>query len=329
MQLTGCRSGRGSQGANAMLLGVVNLGELHKALQDMESGKVPGIDRLPFKFYFYLFKFFWTEVGVDLLQVLNDSLCSGRLPLSYRRAVITLLPKKGDLMDIKNWPPVSLLCSDYKLLSKVLANRLSKVTDQVVHPDQTYCVPGRSIFDNIALIRDTFDVSKLLNIDIGLISIDQEKAFDRVEHAYLWRTLEAFGFCRDFIDKVKVLYGDVESVLKINGGLCTPFKVCGDVRQGCSLTRNVVFNCYRTAVASLEEKIFVVYFLTTCKNSICLSAYADDVVVLINGQNDVKVVMDVLEDFRMISSAKVNWNKSEELLIGNWLNGKPFCMDQQ
>ncbi len=60
----------------------------------------------------------------------------------------------------------------------------------MVHPDQTYCVPGRSIFDNITLIRDIFDVSKLLNINIGLISLDQEKAFDRVEHPYLWRTLK-------------------------------------------------------------------------------------------------------------------------------------------
>ncbi len=74
--------------------------------------------------------------------------------MSSRRAVITLLPKKGDLLEVKNWRPVSLLCSDYKILSKALANRLAKIIDQVVHPDQTYCVPGRSIFDNITLIRD-------------------------------------------------------------------------------------------------------------------------------------------------------------------------------
>lgn len=62
----------------------------------------------------------------------------------------------------------------------------------MVCPDQTYCVPGRSIFDNITLIRDIFDASKLLSINIGLISLDQEKAFDRVEQSDLWRTLEAF-----------------------------------------------------------------------------------------------------------------------------------------
>ena len=163
----------------------------------MESGRAPGVDGLPVDFY----KSFWTELGVDILQALNDSLSEGMMPLSCRRAIITLIPKKGDLTEIKSWRPVSLLCSDYKLLSKALANRLAGVLGEVIHPDQTYCVRGRSMFDNISLIRDVLEVSKLLKLDVGLISLDQEKAFDRVEHSYLWGTLRAFGFSQDFIDK--------------------------------------------------------------------------------------------------------------------------------
>jgi len=89
--------------------------ELYKALQGMESGKAPGIDGLPVDFY----KSFWSELKEDLLE--NESLAEGQMPVSYRRAVLTLLPKKGDLTEIKCWRPVSLLCSDYKLLSKSLA----------------------------------------------------------------------------------------------------------------------------------------------------------------------------------------------------------------
>ncbi len=124
----------------------------------MEGGKSPGIDGLPVEF----FKEFWSELGEDLLSVLNESLTEGFLPLSCRRAVITLLPKKGNLQEIKNWRPVSLLCSDMKILSKVLANRLKEVMEQVVNLDQTYCVPGRSILDNVHLIRDVLDVSGFL-----------------------------------------------------------------------------------------------------------------------------------------------------------------------
>ena len=128
--------------------------ELYAALQSMQSGKAPGIDGLPVDFY----KSLWSVVGGDLLAVLSDSLAGGRLPLSCRRAVLTLLPKKGDLQFIKNWRPVSLLCSDYKLLSKVLATRLSRVMEQVIQCDQTYCVPGRRISDHIILVRDLLEI---------------------------------------------------------------------------------------------------------------------------------------------------------------------------
>ncbi|KAJ3607022.1 hypothetical protein NHX12_026537 [Muraenolepis orangiensis] len=110
-------------------------------------------------------------------------------------------------------------------LSKALANRLREVMDQVVHRDQAYCVPGRSIVDNVCLIRDVLEVSASLGLDTGLISIDQEKAFDRVGHRYLWKVMESFGFSAGLIARIKVLYQDIESVLKFNGGLCAPFKV--------------------------------------------------------------------------------------------------------
>ncbi|KAK3520731.1 hypothetical protein QTP70_031448, partial [Hemibagrus guttatus] len=195
---------------NAELEGPLVLEELQVALNTMPGGKAPGIDGLPVEF--------WKELGEDVLEALKESCRERCLPLSSRRAVITLLPKKGHLQDIKNWRPVSLLCTDYKVTSKALANRLRDIMDSVIQTDQTYCVPNRSIIDNVSLIRDILDVSRSLAVDLGLISLDQEKAFDRVEHQYLWKTLEAFGLSPSLIAMMKVLYQDVERVLKINGG---------------------------------------------------------------------------------------------------------------
>ncbi|KAK3552229.1 hypothetical protein QTP86_006020 [Hemibagrus guttatus] len=202
---------------NAALEGPLVLEELQVALNTMPGGKAPGIDGLPVEF--------WKELGEDVLEALKESCRERCLALSSRRAVITLLPKKGHLQDIKNWRPVSLLCTDYKFTSKALANRLRDIMDSVIQTDQTYCVPNRSIIDNVSLIRDILDVSRSLAVDLGLISLDQEKAFDRVEHQYLWKTLEAFGLSPSLIAMMKVLYQDVERVLKINGGLSAPFKV--------------------------------------------------------------------------------------------------------
>ncbi|KAK3562784.1 hypothetical protein QTP86_009285 [Hemibagrus guttatus] len=112
---------------NAALEGPLVLEELQAALNSMAGGRAPEIDGLPAEFY----KFFWRELGEDLLEVLNESYREIRLPLSSRRAVITLLPKKGNLQDIKNCRPVSLLCTDYKIMSKALANRLRDIMDSI------------------------------------------------------------------------------------------------------------------------------------------------------------------------------------------------------
>ncbi|KAK3539679.1 hypothetical protein QTP70_011538 [Hemibagrus guttatus] len=117
--------------------GELTLAELQEALQGMENAQAPGIDGLPVEFY----KAFWAVIGQDVLEVLRDSMNVGQLPLSCRRAVKTLLPKKGDLIHLKNWRPVSILCTDIKLLSKALASRLTKVMEQITHQDQSYCVP--------------------------------------------------------------------------------------------------------------------------------------------------------------------------------------------
>lgn len=260
--------------------------------------------------------------------MLNEGLAEGQLPLSCRRAVLTLLPKKGDLTDIKNWRPVSLLCSDYKLLSKTLALRLSEVIEQVIHPDQSYYVPGRSIFDNVSFVRDILDVSKLFKLHCALISLDQEKAFDRVEHKYLWKALTAFSFCEDFVEMIKVLYTDVESVLKVNGGLCNPFNVGRGIRQGCSLSGML----YTIAIEPLLQQIRANMNglqIAGFNCNIHLAVYADYVIVLINSQRDIDILKKLLEDFKVLSSAKVNWGKSEAIMCGKRLGENlslPNCL---
>ncbi len=81
---------------------------------------------------------FWKEISKDLSLVLMNSLENGFLPISCRRAILTLLPKKYDLQEIKNWRPVAFLSTDYKLLSKVLAMRLKKKNNGINYT----CGPG-------------------------------------------------------------------------------------------------------------------------------------------------------------------------------------------
>jgi exonuclease III len=311
-----------SEDNNASLEQPLSLQELQGALMSTANGKAPGIDGLPVDFY----KCFWSTIGVDLLEVINDSLAAGKLPLSCRRAVLTLLPKKGDLSEIKNWRPVSLLCADYKILSKALANRLRRVIGNVIHIDQSYCVPGRSLKDNISLIRDYLQISKTLGLNFGLISLDQEKAFDRVEHQYLWETLGAFGFSPVFTNKIKVLYNQIESVLKINGGLTASFAIKRGIRQGCALSGMLYSLAIEPFLSKIRKALSGVKLSVNCV-PLHLSAYADDIIVAVNNDGDVEKLMKIIESFENMSSSKVNWAKSSALLSGNWHGRVPKLPD--
>ena len=107
-----------SMETNSQLERPLHIEELLAALQSMQGRRAPGIDGLNVECY----KAYWEILSAALLDVINESLACSSMPMACRRAVVTLLPKKGNLQDIKNWRPVSLLCVDYKLLSKAFAN---------------------------------------------------------------------------------------------------------------------------------------------------------------------------------------------------------------
>ena len=139
----------------------------------MQTNKSPGADGFPVEFY----RCFWSSLGQDLVELLNYSYEHGQLSDSQKQGIIRLLYKKDDLLLLKNWRPISLLNTDYKICTKVLANRLKKVLSVILSEDQTCGVPGRSIYENLFLLRDTAKslIKKTLkdNRDPWLALLDQ------------------------------------------------------------------------------------------------------------------------------------------------------------
>ncbi|CAM5135031.1 unnamed protein product [Eretmochelys imbricata] len=106
----------------------LTLAEFSEALRRMPTNKSPGMDGLTVEFY----REFWDILGPHLATVWAESLQGGVRPLSCRRAVLALLPKKGDLRDLRNWHPVSLLSTDYKIVAKAISLRLGSVMADVI-----------------------------------------------------------------------------------------------------------------------------------------------------------------------------------------------------
>ncbi|CAM2113136.1 unnamed protein product [Caretta caretta] len=112
--------------------------------------------------------------------------------------------------------------TDYKIVAKAISLRLGSVLADVIHPDQTYTVPDHSIFDNLFMVRDLLELGHRDSLSFALMSLDQEKAFDRVDHGYLLSTLQAFGFGPQFVGFLRVLYASAECLVKLNWTVTEP-----------------------------------------------------------------------------------------------------------
>ena len=143
-----------------------------------------------------------------------------------------IFKKRGDVKHLKNWRPISLLNVDYKIISKAITFRLSKVLEHIIHLDQTCSVPGRSIFSNVTLLRDVLDCIQRTDESAILISLDQEKAFDRVNRPFLLKLLQVYGFGPDSCGWISTLYNCAFMQITLNGWLTDGISLERGVRQG-------------------------------------------------------------------------------------------------
>ncbi len=125
-----------------------------------------------------MYKKLWCKAGPFILNSWKHSCNTGVLPTSHGESVTTLLPNEGkDKKDIKNWRPITLSNCDSKIITKALAIKMSKVLDDVIHPNQTACVRGGSVADNLGSILFMKKHCQEEILDAVLTSLDAKKAF--------------------------------------------------------------------------------------------------------------------------------------------------------
>ena len=244
------------------------------------------------------------------------------MPFSQRAALISLIYKKGDRLDHKNWRPISLLNVDYKLCARTLAGRLLKVIHHVVAPDQTCRVPGRYIGENIALLRDVIAVANELHLPVAILSLDQEKAFDRVDWPFLFSLMAKMGFGPSFIAWVRLLYSGIRSSIFINGYTSHHFEPSRGVRQGCPLSPFLyVLTMEVLAVNIRSHPLITGLRLPGLVTPLpVLSLYADDTSVISTSDDATLAVFDTYGKFESGTGSKLNLGKCEGLWTGAWRN---------
>ena len=130
----------------------------------------------------------WDTLGSDFVDVINFGNQQNLLAKSMRSAILTLR------LYLHIWRPISLLNVDYKIGAKALARRLQNVLHYVISLDQSCNIPGRSILDNLYLIRDSYEYIFQNQFPIAMISLDKEKAFNRLHLQFLDKVMQKNEF---------------------------------------------------------------------------------------------------------------------------------------
>ncbi len=281
----------------------------------MSHGKTPGSDGFPMEF----FVSFWDVLGLDLVRILNVAYESGQLSTSQRRGLIIVLYKKGDRLETKNFRPISLLHVDYKIATRAISGRLLGVIGTVVGYDQTCGIPGHTISENLTLIRDLIEYVDRADMPLALLSLDQEKAFDRVDWGFLQRILVKFGFGDSFRSWISLFYTNVESAVVIYGWTSSFFKPSRGVRQGCPLSPLLYVLCIEVLACSITSSPTIEGVTLPGDGRVFkCSGYADDTSIAATTDVSITATFDVYAEYELASGAKLNRGKSSGLWLGAW-----------
>lgn len=215
------------------LEGPITIAELRQAVFSMRTGKCPGPDGFPIEFN----RTFLNKSAPILIDIFNESFLLSKLPRTLMQPTIPLILKRDrDPLLAASYRPISLLSVDLKLLSKLLAKHLESVLPSIISPDQTGFIHGRHSFSNLRrLFNMLYNPSSSCTPEV-LISLDAEKAFNRVEWGYIFYTLQKFGFGNKFISWVRLLYTLPTASIRTNNILSEHFSLYCSTRQGCPLS---------------------------------------------------------------------------------------------
>ena len=198
---------------------------------------------------------------------------------------------------------------------------MAKVMDSVIDTNQTAYVPGRSVMDNIRCNMFLKKHCERRKVDAVLISLDAKKAFDSVDHNYIRKTLENYGFGPVFISYFNTLYNDITARVLVNGFFSETIKIERGVKQGDALSCAIFILCIDPLLRNLNanKKIKSIALETKItKKVVChkASGYADDISIVCRGDNEsVQMVFDEYQRLTDRSGLTLNADKTEILRL--------------
>ena len=209
--------------------GEISVGEVLAAIKNMPVKKCPGPDGLPAEYY----KAYADIIAPRLLEMLQEAKAQGLLPVTMRKALIVMIPKK------ENEETEPGACRSLSLLgvdTKILATRLRTVVTHLVMEDQCGFMPGHGTHMTLRRLSNIMCAVQDQEMDAALAALDIEKAFDMLGWDYLWEALERMGLGDEFLRWLCLLY--VQPVARVTTGniVSKVIRIKRGTKQGCPLS---------------------------------------------------------------------------------------------
>ncbi|XP_033143345.1 uncharacterized protein LOC103862289 [Brassica rapa] len=291
--------------------------EIRKVLFAMPSNKSLGPDGYPCEF----FKTSWPIIAQDFTVAVQSVFRFGFMPKGINSTILALVPKRIDSMEMRDYRPIACCNVLYKVISKLLANRLKVLLPRIISAHQSAFVQGRLLMENVLLATEL--VKEYHKEDISprcLMKIDISKAFDSVQWSFVLKSLEAIGVPRKFIHWINLCISSPSFSVQVNGELAGYFQSTRGLRQGCSLSPYLFVLCMNVLSHKIDkavsEKKFS--FHPRCK-AIALThlCFADDLMVFVEGsKKSIEGALSVFEDFANWSGLNISIEKSTIFMAG-------------
>jgi hypothetical protein len=188
----------------------------------------------------------------------------------------------------------------------------------MIHEDQAGFIPKRSIFNHIRLAKAIISYAEITEENGAIIALDQEKAYDRIHHDYLWKVLETFHIPAPFIRTIKSLYSHAHTRVAINGVLSQPFQVTRGVRQGDPLSCPLFDLAIEPLACMIRENPDIRGLDIPClTEKLVIKLFADDTNLYLSKHDRLDIVQKTLDKWCTASGAKFNIEKTEIIPVGS------------
>jgi hypothetical protein len=295
--------------------------EVREVIQGLDRDKAPGPDGFSLAF----FQDCWEVVKGDFMAVFADFHSHGKFVKSINSTFISLIPKFHGAKEIKDFRPISLVGGVYKIIAKVLANRMRRVMDKIISKPQNAFVNGRQILDSVLIANECLD-SRLKSGDPGVLcKLDMEKAFDHVNWNFLLYLLRRCGFGEKWCMWIKQCISTARFSILINGAPCGYFGSSRGVRQGDPLSPflfDLVMEAFSRMINAIMSRGLISGFSVGSRDQtrvvVSHLLFADDTLVFCGAdESQIRNIGALLVCFEAVSGLKINLPKSALIPVGS------------